>query len=295
MSAGGGKFTEMERKAMEAKRQGKQVAVDQQKAGEGPPVVTLREFTEGASGEQPPAAPGPLPPPPEAPAGYVPPVNHQVTSQPQQGQIPEADLEALKNSTFGAPEPEAEEEPAEAEEKEDLFKQTQCPRCGWVLENQSLHEPTDEDKLEFVESVLGSRRFTREVTFLGGRLKVRYRTVLVPEEDAISEHLNELMEKKTIQNEAEWSLAYHRARLVVMLQELELRGETKKYPYLKEYTGDSLKEKLRKALEEVPKAWPLTIHGLLVQGMEVVNGIYQVLMSRAYDPNFWEGQVAESD
>lgn len=297
-----GKFTEFEKQAMEARRQGKKVSVDQQDMEDGPPVVSLSEFA--GSDAPPPPAPGPAQPeqapPTSGPAQPEPPIVQQ--APPQNEQASEADVEQMKTAVFGKVEEPTEEgqeksKEEQPEEKERLFKQKQCPRCGWVLENQALHEPTDEDKLEFMESILGNRRFTRRVDFLGGRLKATYRTVLVQEEDAIAEYLNGQMERKTIQNEGEWAVAYHRCRLVTMLQKLEIGEDVKKYDTIVKWAEneDTLADGLKVALDKVPAGWPLSIHGILVQGMMAVDEIYNILMSRAYDPNFWEGQAEESD
>lgn len=302
-----GKFTEFEKQAMEAKRQGKRISVDEKDAGEGPPVVSLTEF---AGSDVPPPAPGPASPDsaePAEPAEPIEPTPPVIQSEPSQAsqEASEAEMEQMKAAVFGKVEgstdqqkkKEDEEGEEQSDESERLFEQKQCPRCGWVLENQALNEPTAEDKLEFMESILGNRRFVRRIEFLGGRLKATYRTVLVKEEDAITEYLNSQMDRKTIQNEGEWAVAYHRCRLVTMLQELELGGEVKKYDTIVTWAEneDNLVGGLKKALDKVPAGWPLSIHGLLVQGMTAVDEIYNVLMSRAYDPNFWEGQTEESN
>ena len=293
------KFTKMEREAMEAKRRGNQVEVNKQEVTDAPPVVTLREFTADTR-ETPEAAPGPLPPPPVSATTAAEPVVPESIAAPQgDSAVSEADIEALKNSAFGTPEAELpaepDEDPVPVAEHKSMFSRTDCPRCGWNLDNDEVEMPTEEDKLEFMESILGDRRFCREVSLLGGRVCPTYRTVLVAEEDAITAHLNELMDRKTVQNEAEWSLAYCRARLVTMLKSVSIEGTRKKYKEISEHAGATPLEKLRVALEEVPKGWTLAVHGLLVQGMEATNAVYKALMSRAYDPNFWEGQVGESD
>lgn len=292
-----GKFTEFEKQAMEAKRQGKKVSVDEKDTGDGPPVVSLTEF---AGAETPPPAPGPAQPTPtvakQEPDAAPPSVQSTTPVQEQQGN--EADVEQMKEAVFGKveqPEEEDEYKKGEGEDKETLFEPKQCPKCGWNL-NDPIYEPTDEDRLEFMESLLGNRRFVRRAEFMGGKIKATYRTVLVKEEDAITEYLNEKLDRKTIQSETEWMVGYHRARLVVMLQEIEIGGKSKKYDTIAMWAEneDNLVEGLKKAEEKVAKDWPLSLHGILIQGMEETNKVYSTLMSRAYDPNFWEGQAGES-
>ena len=83
-----------------------------------------------------------------------------------------------------------------------------------------------------------------------------------------------------------------------MLKRLSLDKSVKEFPEVndKHYQpspdikGDS---SLRRALREVPTKWPLSIHGLLIQGMSQVDEIYITLMSRANDPSFWSGLTEE--
>jgi hypothetical protein len=293
-----GKFTEFEKKALEARRSGNQVEVEQRDKAEGKaPVVSLREFAEAP--EVPPAAPAPLPPqaeeapsadenPSAAPAPAV-------AAPPEDGEA----IESLKKSLFGDEKPitpaEETEEEAPVSEPEDLFARKDCPRCGWVIDNHSIHEPTEDDVLEFMESVLGGRRFEKEVSLLNGKITIRFRTVTVEEEDAITSYLNEKMDDKDIQNTSEWTMSYNRARLVCMLKEMRLGEGIKKFPPIKDMACD--KETTAKALtrlvDEVPRDWPAAIYGLITQAMLQMDGTYQTLMARAYDPDFWEGRTVE--
>lgn len=295
------KFTEFERQALEARRRGNHVEVEQGSPREGKaPVVSLREFTETVQSPPPGPAPMPLPDVP----GEMP----QMPQAPQVSSVaaaPASDttLEQMKDAMFGKVQSENEEtEPEEVEEPEDddatdplrELRAKHCPRCGWLVDDVEFAEPTDEDKLEFVESVLASRRFEKEVSRLGGKVRMRFRTVTVPEEDAITEHLNGKIAGGLIQNSEEWTLEYQRARLVCMLSEVILGGEHKKYPMLKESLHADEKELvagLSRLVRELPAEWPTSVYGMAVQCMKEMDDTYTHLMSRAYDPNFWKGQT----
>lgn len=274
------KYTEFEKQAMEKRRQGKEVRADVQETESGPPVVTLKEFVNRP--DIPPPAPSPSPPPQPSPS-----------VRPTEAQ----DVERMKDALFGQAETEEEqeEEPTEQEVEENLLAPSICPHCGWDTKNENVREPSDEDRLEFIESVLGERRFRKAVPLVGGNIVATFRTVTVPEEDAITEILNQDLASKEIQNTTEWTLVYNRARLVVMLERLKLGERERTFPTAEEQNEDGLPETIRRLMHELPATWPISIFGLLVQGMIEVNEVYNVLMARAYDSNFWTGRADESD
>jgi len=283
------KFTKMEREALEAQRQGKRITAEQQEVPDGPPVVTLKEFAEKA-----------MPVPPGAPAATLAPSPEKPMNS--QDQVSPADLESLKKSVFDPPSAPDASTPAETDapiegDSEDASDAgvgpDSCPRCGWDLSKDVLDEPTEADKLEFVESLLGSRRFMRPVNFIGGKIEATYRTVTVEEEDAINDYINGKIDRESIRNPEDWQLWYTRCRLVMMLDTLTLGTSRKKFKEVNAANFppvESIKDDipLQRALREVPTKWPVTIHAMLIQGMITVDNIYSILMSRINDPNFWE-------
>lgn len=56
-----------------------------------------------------------------------------------------------------------------------------CPHCGFDLKKDDPTEVTSDDKLAFVQAVLGQGRFRKTYDLLGGRLKVTFRSLLVSE------------------------------------------------------------------------------------------------------------------
>ncbi len=61
----------------------------------------------------------------------------------------------------------------------------ECPHCGWDRNVPDIAEPTVGEKQGFVHSVLGQKAFTQEYVLLGGKLRLRFRTLTVKECDAI--------------------------------------------------------------------------------------------------------------
>lgn len=299
-------LTPMEKQALEARRMGKKVDAQQLKIPGQAPIVTLREFAGMAE------APMPVPPPapevaPEqpafapAPAAAAPEASKKFYSnaeaEPPQ-QVTKDDLEKLKATMFDeGKQPTPVDDVEAAAEHVGLYPKF-CPRCFWDLKVATVNEPTKDDKLEFVESVLGNRRFTKEIPMLGGRMSAIFRTVTVEEEDAINEFIQVETAAKRITSTKDWSIWYTRCRMVVMLKRLTLDKTVRDFPEVSdknyapasEIKGDN---SLRRALREVPSKWPLSIHGLLIQGMSQVDEIYTTLMSRSGDSSFWQGLTGE--
>lgn len=58
-----------------------------------------------------------------------------------------------------------------------------CPHCGWDTRKKELTEVTDDDKANFVQSLLGGLRFKKTYSLFGGKLRIVYRTLTTYESD----------------------------------------------------------------------------------------------------------------
>jgi hypothetical protein len=58
-----------------------------------------------------------------------------------------------------------------------------CPHCGWDTRNKDLTEVTPEDKVNFVQSILGNLRFKKVYSLFGGNLHITFRTLTTSESD----------------------------------------------------------------------------------------------------------------
>lgn len=91
------------------------------------------------------------------------------------------------------PEPKPEPEPVPAAYEEPkistdsgLFNKdniTKCPHCGWDASNKELTVVTEQDKTDFIQSILGGIRFKKVYELYGGRLKITFRTLTTAESD----------------------------------------------------------------------------------------------------------------
>jgi hypothetical protein len=58
-----------------------------------------------------------------------------------------------------------------------------CPHCGWDLKKTDLTEPSDDDKYDFVQSILGNIRFKKVYDMFDGKYKVVFRALTSKESD----------------------------------------------------------------------------------------------------------------
>lgn len=275
--------TAFEKRVMEERRQGKNVEAVQVQTPGGVPVVSLREFANRETAV--------IQPPPEVSEPPSPKLEVLAQTAPAASKVTNEDLDRMKDMAFGKKPDETKQEPEDPPTTEGIKR---CARCGWERDKVLDYEVTKDDKIEFVESVLGGRRFVKPVSLLGGRMTATFRSCLLAEEDMIAKFLQAEVAAKRITSPEEWMIWYGRCRLVVMLQVLELGGKTKEFPEVNDKTykpnpdvkDDSV---LQKALREVPANWPMTVHALLIQTLAEFDSVYATLMSRAYDQDFWTG------
>jgi hypothetical protein len=83
---------------------------------------------------------------------------------------------------------EEEEEPVVAPEKNVTGStpsiQT-CPHCNWDMSLPAIAEPTYDEKMGFLHSVLGQKTFVHQYAIFGGKVVVRFRTLTTKEMDII--------------------------------------------------------------------------------------------------------------
>ena len=70
-----------------------------------------------------------------------------------------------------------------AEPKQTISLIDNCPHCGWDLKKTDLTEPTEDDKYDFVQSILGNIRFKKSYDMFNGKYKVVFRALTSKESD----------------------------------------------------------------------------------------------------------------
>jgi hypothetical protein len=58
-----------------------------------------------------------------------------------------------------------------------------CPHCGWDLKKSELTDPSDDDKYDFVQSILGSIRFKKSYSMFDGKYTIVFRALTSKESD----------------------------------------------------------------------------------------------------------------
>jgi hypothetical protein len=84
------------------------------------------------------------------------------------------------------------EEPKLPDDDSDLLAKNSivvCPHCGWDTRKEDLVNITEDDKLDFVQSILGGIRFKKVYELFGGRLKVTFRALTSAESDTAYKQL----------------------------------------------------------------------------------------------------------
>lgn len=61
----------------------------------------------------------------------------------------------------------------------------ECPHCGWDMSLPVIAEPTYDEKMGFLHSVLGQKTFTHQYDMFGGKVVVRFRTLTTKEMDVV--------------------------------------------------------------------------------------------------------------
>jgi hypothetical protein len=276
-------LTPMEQQLLDARRAGKDVAVDSKVLPGGKKVVSLREIMQ----------PSELPIPPALQvAGQV--FDRPAEPQPDVAPSNVIDPEKLKDMLFGQEPVSQPAEPTQQPEPDLLTEpiyhepvQAICKRCGWDQRKELALEPTEADKLAFLESVLGGGRFVRDVPLMGGKLVVRFQTLLVEEEDAIMRYLRGQLEAGKVMNNDEWGLAYLRARLLGSIAQVISADR------VKPYGGLVVQDEIGKQIEGLFAKLPMPVHGILYQALSTFDELVRALTSRANDQNFWRGPAAE--
>tara|TARA_Y100000310_G_scaffold328862_1_gene397684 strand:- start:1118 stop:1834 length:717 start_codon:yes stop_codon:yes gene_type:complete len=171
-----------------------------------------------------------------------------------------------------------------------------CPRCGWDVDRDEYDEITTDDKKRFVRTVLGGGRYTKKRRLLGGALEIVFRSVKPNEMDCILKQLREDSNNGKISGEAEYLVYYSRYMLTCSLQSVGRDKEGQNFVTLDEVLGQEVEKALvsEDVVTPLPalyasmaKDWQEGLHAILMVAMRQFEKEYDVLIHRAYSPDFW--------
>lgn len=105
-----------------------------------------------------------------------------------------------------------------------LDHQTHCPQCSWELTQPVVAEPTRDDKLMFLQALLGHRRFYYDKRLLGGHIQVRFRSLTSLEVDAIYQQIAADVKAGKLEGQIGLAFAVSAYRMALSLDSVRFLG-----------------------------------------------------------------------
>jgi len=99
-----------------------------------------------------------------------------------------------------------------------------CPRCIWPLDMPFDIEPSKEDKMGFMASILGVNRFEKKYELMGGNLVGYYRSLTTEEAATLQYQLGTDVRNGDIRGDGEYMAWLMEYRLVMSLSRVEVGG-----------------------------------------------------------------------
>jgi len=124
---------------------------------------------------------------------------------------------------FPPPKEEEEEDVNEAANTGANLALENCPHCGWELSQPTIVEPTKDEKMGFLHSVLGQKPFTQQYALFGGQVTVRFRTLTTKEMDVIYNFVFKQRESGDISTIQDYWEKVNRFRLYLQLSHLSAK------------------------------------------------------------------------
>lgn len=100
-----------------------------------------------------------------------------------------------------------------------------CARCQWPVAEPFKMEATDQDKQEFLITVLGGIRFTRVISLLGGNMQVTLRSLTTAESVMISQQLGSMVRVGEIRGDVEYTAKFFEYRLALGVARVVAGGQ----------------------------------------------------------------------
>ena len=122
-----------------------------------------------------------------------------------------------------APPPPVEEVPSASNEEDTTGADAHlenCPHCGWDLAQPTVVDPTHDEKMGFLHSVLGQKTFIQQYDLFGGKVVVRFRTLTTKEMDVIYNFVFKQRETGVITTIQDYWEKVNRYRLYLQLVHL---------------------------------------------------------------------------
>ncbi len=110
---------------------------------------------------------------------------------------------------------------AEESEKSSTLGPDICGQCGWDQSQPTIAEPTDDEKLGFLHTLLGMKNFTKIYPMFGGAVEVTFRTLTVSELDSLYKEAFRAQQIGVIKTTGDYYEYINRLRINLQLQSLK--------------------------------------------------------------------------
>jgi len=92
-----------------------------------------------------------------------------------------------------------------------------CVQCGWDQERPTIPEPEHQDKIAFLQAVLGQKVFSKRFAIFGGHLRLTFRTLTIREIDALYQETFRAQKAGLISTAVDYYEYLNRLRLYLQL------------------------------------------------------------------------------
>jgi hypothetical protein len=175
-----------------------------------------------------------------------------------------------------------------------------CPRCNWDMRLKFESEVTQQDKEAFIAITLGGERFKKTYELLGGKYKVRFRSLMAEENSDIHHQLLIDQRNGDFLNDTEWFLRFFEYRLACSIESITINNKPAiLVPELDEVAAKPLPNETEiGAAPTLARIRKYVLAGTLKNEItrRIVGNqfrqfqrLYETLEAMALEPNFWEG------
>lgn len=101
---------------------------------------------------------------------------------------------------------------------------TVCPCCNWDITKPFTVEATQDDRYNFLISLLGTKRFSKTMHQAGGKVSITFRSLTMAEIRLLGEHMTAKMRSGEIAGDAAYLQANIEYRTAMSLEKIEIGG-----------------------------------------------------------------------
>lgn len=166
-----------------------------------------------------------------------------------------------------------------------------CPHCGWLLANEDIVVPTEDDKMSYLITVLGMTAFSKEYLAFGGKLVVKLQTLTVDQLDLCYKQLTADTKNGRVTDMITQAETLGRYRLALQLVSLQGPGINFVNNYdineAAENEDDTVLVKIQERLARTINL-SASLHKTLMVYLTKFNTLVQKMDDNVTNENFWQ-------